>query len=359
MGKWAHEVARGLVSRGDTVVLWFEEDFPQLQRFGPLGILIGPIIVAWRLVKFRKSFDVAVVHEPLGFWYALARRFRPSLPAIVCMSHSVENRIFRLMRNAARLGFASMALRTRMTYWVNRGWQSAGFLKFADRVICLSSVDRIYIAEQLGRDPLEVTFTVNGVDLASLPAPESKTVQSILFVGGWLDIKGKRLVPPIWNFVAERFPDARLTLVGTGVDGEKITPSFDARFVDRVCVIPRVTNPAGMRQQYEEHEILLMPSLSEGSSLSLLEAMAHGLTIVASTGGGNPDLIEDGVTGLLFDPFDLEQACAQLSRALSEPDEARVLGMNAARAAGNFSWAASVARLRPALLAAAASPSHD
>jgi glycosyltransferase involved in cell wall biosynthesis len=114
-----------------------------------------------------------------------------------------------------------------------------------------------------------------------------------------------------------------------------------------------------MRRQYEEHEIILIPSLSEGSSLSLLEAMAHGLTIVASTGGGNPDLIEDGVTGLLFDPFDVRQACAQLSRALSDADEARELGMNATLATSNFSWNASVARLRPALVAATASRRDD
>jgi glycosyltransferase involved in cell wall biosynthesis len=220
-------------------------------------------------------------------------------------------------------------------------------------------VDRIYIAERLGRDPLEVIFTVNGVEPESVHAMAPRPPQSILFVGGWLDIKGRCLIPQIWNIVAERFPNARLTLVGTGIDRDSILPSFKATVVDRVDVIPRLTEPTGMRQQYEQHQILLMPSLSEGSSLSLLEAMAHGLTVVASTGGGNPDLIEDGVTGLLFDPFDVPQACVRLSRALSDADEARLLGMNARKATANFSWDASVARLRPALVEAAAHRLND
>jgi glycosyltransferase involved in cell wall biosynthesis len=74
----------------------------------------------------------------------------------------------------------------------------------------------------------------------------------------------------------------------------------------------------------------VLPSYAEGLPMSLLEAMAAGCPVVATRVGGIPDLITDGVDGLLVAPGDPHALAAALQRILRDPAFARQLG-NAAR----------------------------
>lgn len=82
-------------------------------------------------------------------------------------------------------------------------------------------------------------------------------------------------------------------------------------------------------------DIFLMPSEREGLALALIEAMAHGLAIVASTGPGNPDAIEDA--GVLYPVGDIDTLSANLRRLALDPGERLRLGEAArARAEAHF-----------------------
>ena len=92
-------------------------------------------------------------------------------------------------------------------------------------------------------------------------------------------------------------------------------------------------------------DVFVLPSINEGISNTILEAMATGLPVVAGRVGGNPELVLDGVTGRLYDPADpsgLEQA---LLPYLTDPALRQAHGAAArARVVQNFSLDSMVQR---------------
>jgi L-malate glycosyltransferase len=93
-------------------------------------------------------------------------------------------------------------------------------------------------------------------------------------------------------------------------------------------------------------DIFVLPSLSEALSNSLLEAMACGCTCLASSVGGNPELVRDGETGLLFPPGDMQDLTAKLTLLAENPDLRTRFAEASTRAIRErFSLDASAARM--------------
>jgi glycosyltransferase involved in cell wall biosynthesis len=75
--------------------------------------------------------------------------------------------------------------------------------------------------------------------------------------------------------------------------------------------------------------VLVLSSLTEGISLTLLEAMARGLPVVATRVGGNPEVVVDGETGYLVASRDPSQLAARLVQLVENPEIARDMGRRA------------------------------
>ena len=90
-------------------------------------------------------------------------------------------------------------------------------------------------------------------------------------------------------------------------------------------------------------EAFVQPSLSEGLSIAILEAMAAGRPVVTTRVGGNPELVMDGETGVLLEPADVPALAAAVGRVLAHPRDARRLGDNGrARVGSRFTMEAMV-----------------
>jgi glycosyltransferase involved in cell wall biosynthesis len=121
-----------------------------------------------------------------------------------------------------------------------------------------------------------------------------------------------------------RFPHARFLLIGDGPYREKLE-----QYVAQLELGRRVIF-MGFRLEVpkllSEITISVLPSLSEGLSNALLESMAAGIPVVATRVGGNPELIEDGTTGLLVPPRDPQALAGAMSLLLGNPDLAERMG---------------------------------
>jgi glycogen(starch) synthase len=96
---------------------------------------------------------------------------------------------------------------------------------------------------------------------------------------------------------------------------------------------------AELHNLYGMSDLFAHPTLYEGSSLVTLEAMAHGLPVVASAVGGIPDKVVEGATGFLVQPGQPEQLASKIAWLATHPDERETMGREGAQlAAEKFSW---------------------
>jgi glycosyltransferase involved in cell wall biosynthesis len=148
-----------------------------------------------------------------------------------------------------------------------------------------------------------------------------------IYTGRLHACKGLAHLVGAWPAVLRQQPDARLWLAGDGPDRASLQSQ-----IQRLKVQNRVLL-AGSFDGTEEllcaADLFVLPSLEEGMSQSLLEAMACGLPIVASDIPGNRDLIENNRDGLLVRVADPIELSAAVLRLLNEPGLAGQLGANA------------------------------
>jgi glycosyltransferase involved in cell wall biosynthesis len=96
---------------------------------------------------------------------------------------------------------------------------------------------------------------------------------------------------------------------------------------------------------FQRADIFILPTYAEGLPIAVLEAMAAGLPIITTPVGGIPELIEDGVDGLLIQPGDVQALAARIALLLGDAELRRQLGQRAQRRASDFDLAQSLARL--------------
>ena len=144
-------------------------------------------------------------------------------------------------------------------------------------------------------------------------------------------------------FAALSPADATLLIVGSGPAEAELKKRADAlNLTDRCRFVPMVTNSAVWLRSID---IFVLPSRSEAFSNSLMEAMSCGCCCVASDVGGNPEQIEDGVTGALFAAGNSEALAARLRELIEDAPLRARLGKSASEhIRRNFSIGASALR---------------
>ncbi len=135
------------------------------------------------------------------------------------------------------------------------------------------------------------------------------------------------------KLVLKRNPDTCLVIAGQGEEGEPLKVLASKLGVaDHVKFI-------GLRfdlhEIYQLFDVFLLTSFSEGISVTLLEAMSHGVPSVVTAVGGNCEVVEDGVTGYLVPVDDDQQFACQIISILTSPSLAQVMGAAARKRAVN------------------------
>jgi glycosyltransferase involved in cell wall biosynthesis len=138
----------------------------------------------------------------------------------------------------------------------------------------------------------------------------------VFFAGDLVPEKGVPELLEAWETLARRAIRVKLVLGGGGPLREpagRVRGPSQAVFLGP---IPQVE----LARWYRAADLFVLPSRSEGSPVTVMEALACGLPVVASRVGGIPDLVEDGATGWLVPPGDADALAAALEGALRSPE---------------------------------------
>jgi colanic acid/amylovoran biosynthesis glycosyltransferase len=148
----------------------------------------------------------------------------------------------------------------------------------------------------------------------------------LLTVGRLEREKGHSILLDAISLLRERRVPVRLELVGDGSQLESLRRQARSLGIsDRISF----AGPVGqdrIREHYRDADAFCLPSLGEGVPVVLMEALASGLPAVASNTMGIPELIEDGVTGLLVPPGRPEELAAAIERLARDRSLGRCLG---------------------------------
>lgn len=155
----------------------------------------------------------------------------------------------------------------------------------------------------------------------SVPLPAASNVQPepgrILFLGRLEEAKGVFELLAAGARLAPKYPALRLVFGGEGDADALRSKAAELGIAERI-ELPGWVGPRERDEQLSRAGVFCLPSHAEGLPMSMLEAMAAGRAVVASSVGGIPETIVDGDNGLLVPPRDEEALAGALERILGD-----------------------------------------
>ncbi|WP_083251432.1 glycosyltransferase family 4 protein [Acidihalobacter yilgarnensis] len=241
-------------------------------------------------------------------------RFIPTrLPMVASMLHSVHD--------PALMPYKTLPQRLYHRLWVKP--VERAILRQADRVIAISRYTAARTHDVFGIDDIDVIPI--GIDLNGpfqpIPSPVMRHRPfRLLYIGNWSARKGADLLAPIMRNLGEEYE----LWLRTGLRDREF-----ASLPPNMKQIPHCEGDEALAQLYHQCDALLFPSRLEGFGMVALEAQACGLPVIATNGSALPEVVEDGVTGLLC-TFGAIEEFAHAARRLAADGELFLALRNAA-----------------------------
>jgi glycosyltransferase involved in cell wall biosynthesis len=258
--------------------------------------------IVWKLAHFIRSRKIDILHthddRPLIYGAPAAR-----LAGVPC----IHTKHYGVLPTNTR----------RRTFLTNLA------ARFVSDFVCVSG----HSAEssQRGGVPAAKIRTIwNGIDLGRFPFSGPRADGPIITVARLSEEKGLNTLVQAAALVVKQKPETRFEIAGQGPLFASLQKLIaDLQLGDHVNLLGEVRDVPAL---LERARLFVLPSRTEGISLTLLEAMSKGLPVVATRVGGNPEVVEADITGLLVpsqNPDDLASAILEL---LDDPTRARDMG---------------------------------
>ena len=319
-------------------------------RWRQIGQLVSPwraaSAVAARLDKV--AYDVVDIASAEGLWIGVLKKLGAyKKTAFISRSNGLEQLNYRRMIDDHRAGLTRKGWTRRLWYPATRLSQVEGAARLSDRLLLLNEVDRRYAVEHGWKPEDEIDVVPHGVSARYLDADIAESTpergRGLLFCGSWDHMKGIAYLVAAFERIHAAGRALPLTILGPGVDRDRVLSAFPERLRSFVQVVARAPEPDVVRM-YRTHDVLLWTSTYEGFGLVLLEAMSQRLTVVTTPVGCAPGLVRDGENGLMVPARDPEAIAAAVGRLMDDPQLRRTLGDAARESVARMTWRSTAER---------------
>lgn len=182
---------------------------------------------------------------------------------------------------------------------------------FVNKIIAVSHELEKYLIDSVKLPPAKINTVINGINTDEFyPRPKSQTLMDefhitdqsrvVGTVGRLDEVKDQATMLEAFALVHETIPESVLMLVGDGPKRQELSNLAAERNLSDSVII------SGNRKDVPEllnlFDVFVLSSLSEGTSISLLEAMASGVPPVVTDVGGNPSVVDDRINGIVIKP---------------------------------------------------------
>ncbi len=299
-----------------------------------------------------------------GWLLSLLPRFlRPECFAF--STHGLEHVVHdRLMEDVER-GRATVSRK----YRVYRGDLHLRLIAMAarraDLCLFLNDVERALAVRQLGVSTCRAQLAINGLshdflqrvrDIGCPSSPSDSAGLRIAFVGTFSERKGRAFLVPALNAYLKKHGKASASLLGVRASSMEVKGAFDAAVRDQLTVI-EYFEQAELPELLSGHQVLVLPSLSEGFSLAGLEAMACGLVPVLSRDCGFEAYAEHEQNALLIERANTSAILEAICRLDADRPLLHRMQNEAQQTATRFTWS-EAAKVREAGYRSAIAPAR-
>jgi glycosyltransferase involved in cell wall biosynthesis len=219
--------------------------------------------------------------------------------------------------------------------------------RLADAVVVNCNAMRDYLIEEEGVSESKIRLCYNAVDfehyrrVASSPRWPGHTVIGVVCALR----PEKYLGTLIRAFARLSRKDVKLVIVGSGPEESGLKALVGEFGIGESCHFEPATSEVAT--WLNQIDIFVLPSRTEAFSNSLMEAMACSCCVLATRVGGNPELIDDGENGILFEVDNVDELARQLNAMLADPVHRKSLGAAAAaKVASRFSYSHAAATMQ-------------
>jgi glycogen synthase len=342
------------------ILLQYDHTSPILRPNSILGRQINYPIYTWRLGKRvalavrNGSYDIVHAQGLCAFGYGWLRSRDPQLQAVpfIANPHGLEE--YRTQSKLKWLAYAPF----RQLY--SYGTRSA------DRAIATDACTQDDLPHYLGVNPGRVVVIPSAIDVAECLTPVNalarQAVRTQLGLQPGLNIlsvsrlernKGYHILAEALARIQQQLPQQwRWLLVGEGKERAALERQVAALGIAAHVTFVGRLDDATLHNLYEEIDLMIHPTLYEGSSLVTLEAMIHRRPIIASAAGGIPDKVFNQRNGLLVQPGDTNQLAAAILNAIQQRNHWQQWGKQSEQIVrSTFDWPVVARRTKQEYLA--------
>jgi L-malate glycosyltransferase len=224
--------------------------------------------------------------------------------------------------------------------------------RLASAVVVNSNALRTHLVEDYRIASEKIHVCYNGLDTSTFRPGARRRIAELegkaLVIGTVCVLRPEKNLPLLlksFAAVAPKLGDVALLVVGSGPEEASLRQLAATLGIGGQCVFQ--SSVRDVVPYLHSIDIFVLPSVTEGLSNSIMEALACGCCVIASNVGGTPELIDHGVNGLLFPSGDLQALTTALASVAGDASLRATLSQaGAAQAQSRFSVAAAAARMQ-------------